>query len=111
MRVHEIDGCVRDNAGLKIHLLANPGQDVALIGAARQDRWRSAAAMSCLCCATTQTAGATRRTRKKERHSQLVRLLGALLVREPEAPFTRLFLFYDRAAENVNSKKQKTREE
>ena len=35
---------------------------------------------------------------KKERHAQLIRLLGELLVREPEAPFTRLFLFYDRDA-------------
>ena len=41
-------------------------------------------------------AGVTRRTTKKERHAQL----GELLAREPEAPFTRLFLFYDRAAEN-----------
>ena len=45
-------------------------------------------------------AGVTRRTTKKERHAQLIRLLGELLAREPEAPFTRLFLFYDRAAEN-----------
>ena len=45
-------------------------------------------------------AGMTRRTTKKERHAQLIRLLGELLAREPEAPFTRLFLFYDRAAEN-----------
>ena len=45
-------------------------------------------------------AGVTRRTAKKERHAQLIRLLGELLAREPEAPFTRLFLFYDRAAEN-----------
>ena len=41
-------------------------------------------------------AGVTRRTTKKERHAQLIRLLGELLAREPEAPF----LFYDRAAEN-----------
>ena len=40
-------------------------------------------------------AGVTRRTTKKERRAQLIRLLG-----KPEAPFTRLFLFYDRAAEN-----------
>ena len=45
-------------------------------------------------------AGVTRRTTKKERRAQLIRLLGELLAREPEAPFTRLFLFYDRAAEN-----------
>ena len=45
-------------------------------------------------------AGVTRQTTKKERHAQLIRLLGELLAREPEAPFTRLFLFYDRAAEN-----------
>ena len=45
-------------------------------------------------------ASVTRRTTKKERHAQLIRLLGELLAREPEAPFTRLFLFYDRAAEN-----------
>ena len=45
-------------------------------------------------------AGMTRWTTKKERHAQLIRLLGELLAREPEAPFTRLFLFYDRAAEN-----------
>ena len=45
-------------------------------------------------------AGMTRRTTKKERHAQLICLLGELLAREPEAPFTRLFLFYDRAAEN-----------
>ena len=45
-------------------------------------------------------AGMTRRTTKKERHAQLIRLLGELLAREPEALFTRLFLFYDRAAEN-----------
>ena len=34
-------------------------------------------------------AGVTRRTAKKERHAQLIRLLGGLLAREPEAPFTR----------------------
>ena len=45
-------------------------------------------------------AGVTRRTTKKERHAQLIRLLGGLLARKPEAPFTRLFLFYDRDAEN-----------
>ena len=45
-------------------------------------------------------AGMTRRTTKKERHAQLIGLLGELLARKPEAPFTRLFLFYDRAAEN-----------
>ena len=45
-------------------------------------------------------AGMTWRTSNKERHAQLIRLLGELLAREPEAPFTRLFLFYDRAAEN-----------
>ena len=45
-------------------------------------------------------AGVTRRTTKKERHAQLIRLLGGLLACEPEAPFTRLFLFYDRDAEN-----------
>ena len=39
-------------------------------------------------------AGATRRTSKKERHAQLICLLGELLAREPEAPFTRLFLFH-----------------
>ena len=45
-------------------------------------------------------AGVTQRTTKKERHAQLIRLLGGLLARELEAPFTRLFLFYDQAAEN-----------
>ena len=49
---------------------------------------------------TFKIAGMTRRTTKKERHAQLIRLLGELLAREPEEPFTRLFLFYDRAAEN-----------
>ena len=38
--------------------------------------------------------------RRHERHAQLIRLLGELLAREPEVPFTRLFLFYDRDAEN-----------
>ena len=36
-------------------------------------------------------AGMTRRTTKKERRAQLIRLLGELLARKPEAPFTRLF--------------------
>ena len=36
-------------------------------------------------------AGMTRRTTKKERRAQLIRLLGELLAREPEAPFTRSF--------------------
>ena len=38
--------------------------------------------------------------RPARRSATLRRLLGELLAREPEAPFTRLFLFYDRGAEN-----------
>ena len=41
-----------------------------------------------------------RRRDAADQDAQLIRLLGELLAREPEAPFTRLFLFYDRAAEN-----------
>ena len=39
-------------------------------------------------------------TRQEGAPRSLIRLLGELLAREPKSPFTRLFLFYDRGAEN-----------
>ena len=44
--------------------------------------------------------GRTVRTGKKERHARLLQLLHELLQEEPERPFQRLFLYYDRAAED-----------
>jgi hypothetical protein len=43
--------------------------------------------------------GVTRRTTKKERHAKLLVLLGELRC-EPEQRLSRLFLFYDRAAQD-----------
>jgi hypothetical protein len=47
-----------------------------------------------------KVGGATRRTTKKERHAKLLTLLGELLAQEPELRLSRLFLFYDRAAQD-----------
>ncbi|OLP73031.1 hypothetical protein AK812_SmicGene47906 [Symbiodinium microadriaticum] len=47
-----------------------------------------------------KVAGRTIRTPKTERHPKLLQLLHSLLQEEPERPFQRLFLFYDRAAED-----------
>ena len=47
-----------------------------------------------------KVAGRTIRTPKTERHPKLLRLLHSLIQEEPEKPFQRLFLFYDRAAED-----------
>ena len=44
--------------------------------------------------------GRTVRTSKKERHARLLQLLHSLLQEEPERQFQRLFLYYDRAAED-----------
>jgi hypothetical protein len=41
--------------------------------------------------------GATQRLSKKERHARLLVALGELQAEEPELPFTRLFMFYDKA--------------
>jgi hypothetical protein len=42
-------------------------------------------------------AGVARRTAKKDRHAKLLQVLGGLQSQEPELPFSRLFLYYDRA--------------
>ncbi|CAE7476412.1 unnamed protein product, partial [Symbiodinium necroappetens] len=47
-----------------------------------------------------KVAGQTVRTTKKERHARLLQLLHSLLQEEPERQFQRLFLYYDRAAED-----------
>ena len=47
-----------------------------------------------------KVAGRTVRTAKNARHSKLLELLHRLLQEKPERPFQRLFLFYDRAAED-----------
>ena len=47
-----------------------------------------------------KVAGRTVRTAKNTRHSKLLELLHSLIQEEPERPFQRLFLFYDRAAED-----------
>ena len=47
-----------------------------------------------------KVAGRTVRTAKKERHARLLQLLHSLLQEEPERQFQRLFLYYDRAAED-----------
>ena len=45
--------------------------------------------------------GVTFRMAKRERHARLLTLLGRLQGAEPATPFTRLFLFYDRAEGSV----------
>ena len=47
-----------------------------------------------------KVAGRTVRTPKTERHPKLLQLLHSLMQEEPEKSFQRLFLFYDRAAED-----------
>ena len=47
-----------------------------------------------------KVAGRTVRTPKTERHPKLLQLLYSLMQEEPEKSFQRLFLFYDRAAED-----------
>ena len=47
-----------------------------------------------------KVAGRTVRTPKKERRARLLQLLHSLLQEEPERQFQRLFLYYDRAAED-----------
>ena len=47
-----------------------------------------------------KVAGRTMRTPKKERRVRLLQLLHSLLQEEPERQFQRLFLYYDRAAED-----------
>ena len=47
-----------------------------------------------------KVAGRAVRTPKKERHAHLLQLLHSLLQEEPERQFQRLFLYYDRAAED-----------
>jgi hypothetical protein len=49
---------------------------------------------------TFKVAGATCRAAKKERQGRLLVLLGELQAAEPQLPFSRLFLFYDRAAQD-----------
>jgi hypothetical protein len=47
-----------------------------------------------------KVGGVTLRTTKKERHAKLLMLLGELRAQEPELRLSRLFLFYDRAAQD-----------
>ncbi|OLP72491.1 hypothetical protein AK812_SmicGene48180, partial [Symbiodinium microadriaticum] len=47
-----------------------------------------------------KVAGRTIRTPKTQRHPKLLQLLHSLIQEEPERSFQRLFLFYDRAAED-----------
>jgi hypothetical protein len=44
-----------------------------------------------------KVAGATYKASKKERHAKLLQVLSELQTQEPELPFSRLFLYYDRA--------------
>eukprot|EP00439_Symbiodinium_sp_Y106_P011417 s12781_g1.t1 len=60
-------------------------------------RW--AASTSWRSSGTTPTPW-TVRTPKTERHPKLLQLLYSLMQEEPEKSFQRLFLFYDRAAED-----------
>jgi hypothetical protein len=46
--------------------------------------------------------GATQRLSKKERHARLLVALGELQAEEPELPFTRLFMFYDKACADAS---------